>query len=67
MKEKTLIELKNKVELLGGIISNHEKQLEYVKTMVVGLTTVIKNMPDYNEALEKTIEDNNKKKDELEQ
>lgn len=59
--------MKNKVEVLGQVLQSQVQENDYLRTMVVGLTALIKNMPGYEEAVKKTIEENNKKKDELEQ
>jgi len=67
MKEQKIIEMKNKVEVLGQVLQSQVQENDYLRTMVVGLTALIKNMPGYEEAVKKTIEENNKKKDELEQ
>jgi hypothetical protein len=67
MKEQKIIEMKNKVEVLGQVLQGQVQENDYLRTMVVGLTALIKNMPGYEEAVKKTIEENNKKKDELEQ
>lgn len=67
MKEKTLLEIKNRVDILGSVAQRQTQENDYIRTMVVGLTALIKNLPGYEEALKKTIEQNKEKKDELEQ
>ena len=57
MKEQTLIEMRNKVETLGSIVQMLIVEMDRVKTLSFGNSKIIKNMPDYAEALEKLKQD----------
>jgi hypothetical protein len=67
MQEKKLIEMKNKVETLGVVAQSLMNEVEYLKTMALGSLAVIKKLPGYKEAMDQVIQENNAKKDELEQ
>lgn len=67
MQEKKIIEIKNKVETIALVLQNLINEIEYLKTMTLGSLAVMKKMPDYKEAMDKVIQENNSKKDELEQ
>ena len=56
MKEQTLIELKNKVETLGKINTYLMSEVAQLKDLAVGTLETIKQMPDYEEAIEKLKE-----------
>ena len=53
MKEQTLIELKNKVETLGKVSTYLMSEVAQLKDLAVGTLQTIKQMPDYEEAIEK--------------
>lgn len=53
MKESMLIEMKNKIETLGSIAQTLIAEVNHLKTLSFGNSKIIKNMPDYDEALEK--------------
>ena len=53
MKESTLIEMKNKIETLGSIAQTLMAEVNHLKTLSFGNSQIIKNMPDYEEAIEK--------------
>ena len=53
MKESTLIEMKNKIETLGAIVQTLMAEVNHLKTLSFGNSQIIKNMPDYEEAIEK--------------
>jgi hypothetical protein len=67
MQEKKLIEMKNKIETLGVVAQSLMNEVEYLKTMALGSLAVIKKLPGYKEAMDQVIQENNAKKDELEQ
>ena len=67
MQEKKIIEIKNKVETIALVLQNLINEIEYLKTMTLGSLAVMNKMPDYKEAMDKVIQENNSKKDELEQ
>ena len=56
MKEQTLIEMKNKIETLGLINQKLISELNQVATIALGTLETIKQMPDYDEAIEKVKE-----------
>ena len=58
MKESTLIEMKNKIETLGSIAQTLMTEVNHLKTLSFGNSQIIKNMPDYEEALEKLKNEN---------
>ena len=57
MKESTLIEMKNKIETLGSLVQMLLEEVNHLKTLSFGNSKVIKNMPDYEEAIEKLKEE----------
>ena len=56
MKEQTLIEMKNKIETLGLINQKLIGELNQVATIALGTLETIKQMPDYDEAIERVKE-----------
>ncbi len=57
MKENTLIELKNKVETLGAIVSQHDnalkvivQELQQLQSLSITTLEVVKNLPGFAEA-----------------
>ena len=56
MKEQTLIEIKNKVETLGKINTYLMSEVTRLKDLAIGTLETIKQMPDYEEAIEKLKE-----------
>ena len=57
MKESKIIEIKNKVETLGSVVQALLTEINNLKTLAFGNSKVIKNMPDYEEAIEKLKEE----------
>ena len=53
MKEQTLIEMKNKIETLGLINQKLISELNQTATIAIGVLETIKQMPDYEDAIEK--------------
>ena len=53
MKESKLIEMKNKVVALTNISQHLLNEVAYIKELSVGTLELIKNMPDYEQAVEK--------------
>ena len=51
MKEQTLIEMQNRIEILGNAASRAMQELELLKTLSVGSMELIKLMPGYEDAL----------------
>jgi len=53
MKEQTLIEMRNKIETLGGVANQLIKEVNNIKHLALGTLETIKQMPDYDEAINK--------------
>ena len=53
MKEQTLIEMKNKIEMLGSAVQTLMIEIDHLKTLSFGNSKIIKSMPDYGEAIDK--------------
>ena len=56
MKESKLIEMRNKVETLGGVANQLIREINNIKQLAVGTLETIKQMPDYDEAIKKLKE-----------
>ena len=56
MKEQTLIEMRNKIETLGGVANQLIKEVNNIKQLALGTLETIKQMPDYEEAINKLKE-----------
>ena len=56
MKEQTLIEMKNKIETLGLINQKLISELNQTATIAIGVLETIKQMPGYDEAIERVKE-----------
>jgi hypothetical protein len=56
MKEQTLIEIKNKVETLGKVNNYLMSEVAQLKDLAIGTLETIKQMPDYEKAIEKLKE-----------
>ncbi len=56
MKESKLIEMQKQIQALIRVVDYMRQELEQVKTMSVGTFQTIKEMPDYEEAIEKLKE-----------
>ena len=52
MKEQTLIEIKNKVETLGKLTQFLMQETKNLKDLAVGTLETIKQMDDYEQAIE---------------
>ena len=63
MKESKLIELANKVETLGKVNNQIVQELNNLKDLTIGTMELVKEMPDYPEALEKLKESLTKEKE----
>ena len=53
MKESKLIEMSNRVDTIGAAMNRVVQELNNLKDLSIGLTELMKLLPDYNEALEK--------------
>jgi prefoldin subunit 5 len=56
MKESKLIEMQKQIQALIRVVDYMRQELEQVKTMSVGTFQTIKEMPNYEEAIEKLKE-----------
>ena len=56
MKEQTLIEMKNKIETLGQAVQFLMREVPQLKDLAIGTLETIKQMPDYEEAINKLKE-----------
>jgi len=56
MKENKLIEMRNKVETLGGVANQLIREINNIKQLALGTLETIKQMPDYEEAINKLKE-----------
>jgi hypothetical protein len=56
MKEQTLIEIKNKVETLSKVNNYLMSEVAQLKDLAIGTLETIKQMPDYEKAIEKLKE-----------
>jgi len=56
MKESKLIEIRNKVETLGGVANQLIREVNNIKQLALGTLETIKQMPDYEEAINKLKE-----------
>ena len=63
MKESRLIEMSNKVEQLGAILQKVITEMNNLKDLSIGLTELVKLLPDYNKALDKMKQNLQKDKD----
>ena len=63
MKESRLIEMSNKVEQLGAILQKVITEMNNLKDLSIGLTELVKLLPDYDKALDKMKENLQKDKD----
>jgi|TARA_B110000977_G_C10822131_1_gene394664 predicted ATP-grasp superfamily ATP-dependent carboligase len=53
MKESKLIEMSNRVDTIGAAMNRVVQELNNLKDLSIGLTELMKLLPDYEEALEK--------------
>ena len=53
MKESKLIAMSNKVDTIGAAMNRVVQELNNLKDLSIGLTELMKLLPDYEEALEK--------------
>jgi hypothetical protein len=53
MKESKLIEMQRKIEVLGSITQGLMKEVDHLKTLSFGNSKIIKDLPGYEEAIEK--------------
>ena len=61
MKEQTLLEMKNKIETLGGLVQQIINELGNLKNLSVGTLETLKKIPGYEEAISKLVEEQKEK------
>ena len=64
MKESKLIEMWNRIETLGSLVQQINLELHNLRDLSIGTMSLIKKMPDYDEALQALTEDLKKEKEE---
>lgn len=64
MKEQSLIEMKNKVEALSRVMQQVINEITNLRDLSIGTLETLKNMPGYNDAIEKLKADVITKSDE---
>jgi hypothetical protein len=64
MKEQTLLEMKNKIETLGGLVQQIIQELGNLKNLSVGTLETLKKIPGYEEAIQQLVEEQKKKEEE---
>jgi hypothetical protein len=53
MKEQSLVEMKNKVDALSRVMQQVINEITNLRDLSIGTLETLKNMPDYNDAIEK--------------
>lgn len=56
MKESKLLEMKNKIESLTSVMQHVINELRYVTDLSIGTLETVKNMSEYESAIEKLKE-----------
>ena len=64
MKESNLIEMKNKVDALSRVMQQIINEITNLRDLSIGTLETLKNMPGYNDAIEKLKADVITKSDE---
>ncbi len=64
MKESRLIEMSNKIDTLGSAMNRVVQELTNLKDLSIGTMELIKELPDYQLALDKLKESLTKKEEE---
>lgn len=59
MKEKTLVEMKNKVDDLERMVERTHIEIQRLTDLAFGTSIVMKEMPGYSETIEKLKNKNN--------
>tara|TARA_R110002012_G_C11204755_1_gene560369 strand:- start:92 stop:310 length:219 start_codon:yes stop_codon:yes gene_type:complete len=63
MKESTLLEMQKKIKAMTNVIKGLMNEFDYLTTLSIGTLETIKQMPDYEKALDKVKEKANKEKE----
>ena len=56
MKEQTLLEMKNKVESLTNVVQYLITEMNNIKDLSIGTLETVKQMPDYEKAIDQLKE-----------
>jgi hypothetical protein len=56
MKEQELIKMRNQIETLGSVLQNIVQELDYMRNLSVGTMELVKQMPDYQAAMDLLVE-----------
>jgi hypothetical protein len=56
MKEQELIKMRNQIETLGSVLQNIVQELDYMRNLSVGTMELVKQMPDYQTAMDLLVE-----------
>lgn len=56
MKEQELIKMRNQIETLGSVLQNIVHELDYMRNLSVGTMELVKQMPDYQAAMDSLVE-----------
>jgi len=52
MKESKLIEMWNRIETLGSLVQQMSQEMANLRDLSIGTMSLMKKLPDYNQALE---------------
>lgn len=56
MKEQELIKMRNQIETLGAVVQNIVRELDYMRNLSVGTMELVKQFPDYQNAMDSLVE-----------
>lgn len=56
MKEQELIKMRNQIETLGSVLQNILREIEYMRNLSVGTMELVKQLPDYQKAMDSLVE-----------
>jgi hypothetical protein len=56
MKEQELIKMRNQIETLGSVLQNMLREIEYMRNLSVGTMELVKQLPDYQKAMDSLVE-----------
>lgn len=56
MKEQELIKMRNQIDTLGSVIQNVVRELDYMRNLSVGTMELVKQLPDYQKAMDSLVE-----------
>jgi hypothetical protein len=56
MKEQELIKMRNQIDTLGSVLQNVVRELDYMRNLSVGTMELVKQLPDYQVAMDALVE-----------